>query len=149
MIARGPTFCEDGTLSGSVHILDLESPSAARAFAFDEPGYQLGAYRDVMVRRWSNSLGRTMWDFRTPLTISNAYLVIGFSVDTAASDPELASEKSSLIAAGPLLSDDGSLVLGAAVLLEAVGADHARGVLSADRYTAVEVHRWRPGGRPT
>ena len=26
--------------------------AAARLFAFEEPGYQAGAYRDVMLRRW-------------------------------------------------------------------------------------------------
>ncbi|MFD0855831.1 YciI family protein, partial [Actinomadura adrarensis] len=41
MIARGPTFAEDGeTPSGSVHIVDLPDVAAARAFAFDEPCYQ-------------------------------------------------------------------------------------------------------------
>ncbi len=63
MIARGPTFTSDGTLTGSVHVLDLPDPAAARAFAFEEPGYQAGAYRDVLLRRWHNSLGQTMWDF--------------------------------------------------------------------------------------
>ena len=62
MIARGPTFASDSTLTGSVHILDLPDPAAARTFAFEEPGYQAGAYRDVLLRRWHNSLGRTMWD---------------------------------------------------------------------------------------
>jgi uncharacterized protein YciI len=38
MIARGPTLAADGgTPTGSVHIIDLPSPAAARAFAFDEP----------------------------------------------------------------------------------------------------------------
>ncbi|HEV7711460.1 MAG TPA: hypothetical protein VGP16_24945 [Asanoa sp.] len=36
LIARGPTFDGD-RLSGSVHIVDLPDPAAARAFAFDEP----------------------------------------------------------------------------------------------------------------
>jgi hypothetical protein len=31
--------------TGSVHILDLPDPAAARAFAFNEPNYQAGAYR--------------------------------------------------------------------------------------------------------
>jgi hypothetical protein len=31
------------------------------AVAFDEPNYQAGAYRDVMLRRWRNTLGRTMY----------------------------------------------------------------------------------------
>lgn len=64
MIARGPTFAADGdTPSGSVHIVDLPDAAAARAFAFDEPNYQAGVYRDVLLRRWRNLLGRTMWDF--------------------------------------------------------------------------------------
>ncbi|MCL2731804.1 MAG: YciI family protein, partial [Actinomycetia bacterium] len=64
MIARGPTLTDDGELpTGSVHIVDLAEPEAARTFAFEEPCYQAGAYRDVMVRRWRNVLGRTMWDF--------------------------------------------------------------------------------------
>jgi uncharacterized protein len=38
MIARGPTLGSDaGTPTGSVHILSLAGPDAARAFAFDEP----------------------------------------------------------------------------------------------------------------
>ena len=53
-----------------------------------------------------------------------------------------------MIALGQLLSDDGTLVLGAALLLEAPDAGTARNVLPADRYAGVEVHQWRHGGRP-
>lgn len=64
MIARGPTLTSDGdTPTGSVHIVDLPDRSAAHAFAFDEPNYQARVYRDVLLRRWHNTLGRTMWDF--------------------------------------------------------------------------------------
>jgi uncharacterized protein YciI len=43
MIARGPALARDGgTPAGSVHIAGLPDPAAARAFAFDEPGYQAG-----------------------------------------------------------------------------------------------------------
>src|SRR5215475_6128185 len=71
MIARGPTLTGDGeTPTGSVHIVDLPDPAAARAFAFDEPNYQAGVYRDVLLRRWRNTLGRTMWDGRCcPTTV--------------------------------------------------------------------------------
>jgi uncharacterized protein YciI len=145
MIARGPTFAGDGTLTGSVHILDLPDPAAARAFAFEEPNYQAGAYRDVLLRRWSNSLGRTMWDFggQEP---DHRFLVIGF---TSEPEAEAVAPPSGdrIIASGPLLSDDGAWVLGAAVLLEASSADAAREVLPDDRWTGVEVHRWRFGGR--
>lgn len=147
MIARGPTFTRDGTLTGSVHILDLPDPVAARAFAFEEPGYQAGAYRDVLLRRWHNSLGRTMWDFDDGQSQHHRYLVLGFALEPAADAPDLPL-RDELIACGPLLSDDGSLVLGAAVLLEAPDAGTAGAVLSADRYDGVEVHQWRFGGRP-
>jgi hypothetical protein len=39
-------------------------------------------------------------------------------------------------------------MLGAGVLLEAPDADDARSILSGDRYTGIDVHQWRFGGRP-
>jgi uncharacterized protein len=146
MVARGPTFAIDGTLTGSVHILGLPDPSAARDFAFDEPGYQAGAYRDVLLRRWENLLGRTMWD-RLGDADTDRYLVVGFTSEPAPGDAALPSHDD-LIAFGALLSDDATRVLGAAALLEAPDAETARDILSPERYDGVEVHRWRPGGRP-
>jgi len=101
MIARGPTFTSDGTLTGSVHILDLPDPTAARAFAFEEPGYQAGAYRDVLLRRWRNSLDRTMWDFSGGRPDNNRYLVLGFTLEPVADATEL-TLRDDLIASGPL-----------------------------------------------
>jgi uncharacterized protein len=147
MVARGPTFTSDGTLTGSVHILDLADPTAARTFAFEEPGYQAGAYRDVLLRRWHNSLGRTMWDFRGHRPDDNQYLVLGFTPGPSTDTPELPTGDN-LIVSGPLFSDDGGQVLGAAVLLEASDAAGARLALSADTYVGIEVHQWRFGGRP-
>ena len=149
MVARGPTFTDDGTLTGSVHILDLPDPAAARAFAFEEPGYQAGAYRDVMLRRWHNSLGRTMWDFTGGRPDRHRYLVLGFTPEPAAEVAGLPlGDEATVIVGGPLLSDDGSSVLGTAVLLEAADAVAAREVLPADRYVGIEVHQWQFGGRP-
>src|ERR687885_613477 len=78
LIARGPTLDGDGdTATGSVHIADLPDPAAARAFAFEEPNYQAGVYRDVLLRRWRNLLGRTMWEFPGGARGGNRYLVLG------------------------------------------------------------------------
>jgi uncharacterized protein len=115
MIARGPTFTSGGDLTGSVHILDLPHAAAARAFAFEEPGYQAGAYRDVLLRRWHNTLGRTMWDFETHRPDDSRYLVLGFLEPTTSRIEQPSGPAT--IACGPLLSDDGSTVLGAAILL--------------------------------
>ena len=147
MIARGPTLSDDGEIAtGSVHILDLPDPAAARAFAFDEPNYQAGVYRDVMLRRWRNTLGRTMWEFAGGRTGGNRFLVIGLGAGPAADlDPPAASDE--FIAYGPLLSDDGSAWLGTAALVRAASAGEARACLTPHRYAEIEVHIWQFGGR--
>ncbi|MEW2404167.1 YciI family protein [Streptomyces sp. NPDC046862] len=146
-IARGPTFADDGeTPTGSVHIVDLPDPAAARAFAFDEPNYQAGAYRDVLLRRWRNVLGHTMRDFPGGRSGGNRYLVLGLGEGPAA-DLALPLDRDELVAYGPLLSDDGDTWLGTAVLLRAPDPDTARAVLTADRYADIEVHDWEFGGR--
>ncbi|WP_217136885.1 YciI family protein [Streptomyces sp. AC558_RSS880] len=147
LIARGPTFADDGeTPTGSVHIVDLPDPAAARAFAFDEPNYQAGAYRDVLLRRWRNVLGRTMWDFPGGPSGGNRYLVLGLGEGPAAG-LALPPDQDELVAYGPLLSDDGDTWLGTAVLLRAPDPDTARALLNPDRYADIEVYHWEFGGR--
>ncbi|MFH8489036.1 YciI family protein [Streptomyces longisporoflavus] len=147
LIARGPTFAPDGeTPTGSVHIVDLPDSAAARAFAFDEPNYQAGAYRDVLLRRWRNTLGRTMWEFPGGTTGGNRYLVIGLGSGHSA-DLDVPPGREDLIAYGPLLGDDDTTWLGTAALVRAADPDAARAVLVPDRYAGIEVHDWEFGGR--
>jgi uncharacterized protein YciI len=149
MIARGPTLAADGdTPSGSLHILNLPGPAAARAFAFDEPNYQAGVYRDVLLRRWRNLLGRTMWDFPGGRDGGNRYLVLGLGTGQAA-DLAVPPGPHELIAYGPLLSDSGATWLGTALLIRAPDPDKARSILTPDRYASIEVHSWQFGGRPS
>ena len=147
MIARGPTLADDGdTPTGSVHIVDLPDPAAARAFAFDEPNYQAGAYRDVLLRRWRNTLGRSMWDFPGGPDGGKRYLVLGLGTGQGA-DLAVPPGQDELIAYGPLLSDDETTWLGTAALIRAPGPDTARAVLTPDWYADIEVHNWQFGGR--
>lgn len=147
MIARGPTLTAgDGEPTGSVHMVDLPNAAAARAFAFDEPGYQSGVYRDVLLRRWRDLLGRTMWDFPGGRTGGNRYLVLGLGAGRGA-DLVVPPLRDDLIAFGPLLSDDGSTWLGTAALVRAPDEDAARAVLTPDAYAGIEVHNWQFGGR--
>jgi uncharacterized protein len=149
MIARGPTLADDGdTATGSVHIIGLPDPAAARAFAFDEPNYQAGVYRDVLLRRWRNLLGRSMWDFPGGPDGGRRYLVLGLGAGQAA-DLTVPPGRDELIAYGPLLSDDGAAWLGTAALLRAPDPDTARAVLTQPGYASVEVHSWQFGGRPS
>jgi uncharacterized protein YciI len=147
MIARGPTLDRDSdAATGSVHVVDLPDPVAARAFAFDEPNYQAGVYRDVLLRRWRNLLGRTMWEFPGGPGGGDRYLVLGLGPGRTAGLGRPAGEDE-LVAYGPLLSDDGAAWLGTAVLVRAPDAGTARAVLAPHGYAGVEVHAWEFGGR--
>jgi uncharacterized protein YciI len=147
MIARGPTLADDGdTATGSLHIVDLPDSAAARAFAFDEPNYQAGVYRDVLLRRWRNTLGRSMWDFPGGPTGGNRFLVVALGSGDAV-DLAVPSGAERLIAYGPLLSDNGVTWLGTAMLVQASDQDAARAMLTPDRYAGIEVHNWQFGGR--
>ena len=147
MIARGPTFAEDGeTPSGSVHIVDLPDLAAAREFALDEPNHRAGVYRDVLLRRWRNVLGGTMWDFPDKGDGAARFLVLGLGAEGTA-DFAPPPVREGLIAYGPLLSDDGTARLGTAALVQAPDAGAARGVLAREDHACVEVHGWEFGGR--
>ena len=114
----------------------------------DEPGYQAGVYRDVLLRRWRNLLGRTMWDFHGGRTGGNRYLVLGLGSGPGA-DLAVPPDRDELIAYGPLLSDDGAAWLGTACLVRAPDPDAARAILTPDRYAGIEVRDWQFGGRRT
>jgi uncharacterized protein YciI len=147
MITRGPTFAGE-TPTGSVHIVGLPDPAAARAFAFDEPNYQAGVYRDVLLRRWRNLLGRTMWDFPGGRAGGHRYLVLGLGEGQTA-DLAVPPDRDELIAYGPLLSDNATTWLGTAALVRAPDPDAARAILAPGRYADIEVHNWQFGGRPS
>ncbi|MFE3162132.1 YciI family protein [Streptomyces sp. NPDC059224] len=160
LIARGPAFGADGeTVAGSVHIVGLPDPAAARAFAFDEPNHQAGVYRDVLLRRWRNLLGRTMREFPGGRAGGRRYLVLGLgphptaaaaaTATATASGPGLPSgvDHDELIAFGPLLSDDATAWLGTAALVRAPDPETARAVLAPHRYAETEVYQWEFGGR--
>ena len=53
-------------------------------------------YRDVLLRRWRNLLGRTMWDFPGGRDGGNRYLVLGLGTGQSA-DLEVPSGRDELI----------------------------------------------------
>jgi uncharacterized protein YciI len=152
MIARGPTLTPDrATWTGSMHLVDLPDAEAARVFAFHEPFYRAGVYGEVVVRRWRNVLGRTMWDYPGELGDDRRFLVIGHGkpgVDAARQALGAAQRRwfgepghrDGVILRGPLLSEDGAAGVGSALLVQL--GDRAA------VYASVEVHDWQFGGHP-
>jgi uncharacterized protein YciI len=165
MIARGPTLTPDRqTHTGSMHIVDLPDDEAARAFAFEEPFYAAGVYREVLMRRWRNELGRTMWDFRGGAD-GPRFLMIGHGRQGVSATAEGLLEEHRrffvdrgydglLIVRGPLLSDDGTGWAGVAIIAELPDREAAETILDEDPYgqsglyASVEIHDWQFGGRP-
>jgi uncharacterized protein YciI len=166
MIARGPTMTADPehAWTGSMHIVDLPDAAAARVFAFEEPNYVAGVYDEVIVRRWRNALGRTMWDFEGNATANQRFLVIGHGgPDMEPADSALRAAQRGyftdggylehLIACGPLLSDDGREWVGDAALMEIGDRGAVESMLAsaplvqAGLYANVEIHDWEFGGR--
>jgi len=165
MIARGPTLTPDrGTWTGSMHIVDLPDARAARVFAFSEPFYRAGVYGEVLVRRWANTLGRTMWDYPAEAGDDRRFLVIGHGRPgvEAARQGVAAAQRSWLgqpgrrerfILHGPLLSDDAAGWVGSVLLVQLADRAAVAAMLAgapyvqAGLYAGVEVHDWRFGGR--
>ena len=73
----------------------LDSAALARAFAFEEPNYRAGVYSEMLIRRFENTLGRTMWEFPGEqdgihqLVISHATEPLSFVAQRAQSPNEL------------------------------------------------------------
>jgi uncharacterized protein YciI len=163
MIARGPTLADDWmTQTGSMHIVDLRDAEAARVFAYEEPNYKAGVYREVMVRRWRNALGRKMWEFKGDPAVNKRFLVIGHGKAGASAEGSHLAEAHEryfggllphMIARGPLLSDDGNHWIGSAMMVECPDRACVEAMVASDPllkaglYANVEVHNWRFGGR--
>jgi uncharacterized protein YciI len=166
MIARGPTLTEDReTATGSMHIVGLPDAEAVRVFAYEEPNYRAGVYREVMVRRWRNELGATMWDFTSDPANAGQFLIIGHghpgktTASEALRDEQLRyladrGVADRFIARGPLLSDDGTEWTGSAWLVELTDRAAVEAMLADEPYTRaglyaeIEIHPWQFGGRP-
>ncbi len=165
MSARGPTVQEDGvTQTGSTHIVDLPDADAARVFACEEPYYKAGVFAEVIVRRWENELGRTMWDFKGQPEQNRRFLIIAHGRPGMDAERDRLAEarrcyyaeagyRDRLIASGPLLSEDGRHWLGSAIMVELPDRAAAEALLKDDPFTQaglyekVEMHYWRFGGR--
>ncbi|WP_405062246.1 YciI family protein [Kribbella sp. NBC_01505] len=138
LIARGPTLTPDGEdTTGSLHIVEVPSFEAAKSFAYDDPYYRAGVFDDVLICRFRNHTGGTMWDFANAVDGFNRYLVHTDDAPRSLTSPHV-------ILSGDLLALDADEHLGRAVLLEAPTPEAAAALAVAD---LSKVHPWTFGGR--
>jgi uncharacterized protein len=161
MIARGPTMSADGkAVTGSMHMVDLLDAEAARVFAYDDPLAKGGVFEDIMVRRYHNVLGRTMWQFGGDPKNSR-FLFIGEArpatsrqgrdlLDAQRAYLGHADRAARVIVFGPLLGADGETWEGTAMLLETPDTATAEAIVRGDPasklYVRTELRPWRFGG---
>ena len=160
-----PTLTDDGTAqTGSMHIVDLPDAAAVQRFAYEEPRHKAGLYSEVIIGRWRNESGRTMWEYKTPLDAEQRFLVIAQGVPAAAAGAETLLQarrthfsrhnvEPRVIVTGSLLSDDGSAWAGTVMMIQMPDRAafdavwHDDPLVKAGAYRSVEVHRWMFGGR--
>ena len=159
MTARGPTLAVDReTWTGSVHIVDLPSAEAAREFAEHEPYNRAGLFEQHIIRRFTNLLGRTMWESPGG-SVDPRFLVIAHLRATAGEPapagvlPDFAAvPRERLIVHGQLFTPDGARPAGVVLALqaptrEAVEALVGSGQAHLDQHFDVQILDWEFGGR--
>jgi len=141
LLTRGPTMSDDGEAhTGSLHIVRLDGVAETETFAHQEPFYRAGAYGEVIIRRWHDRVGRSMRDFE-PAGGDPLYLILGH----VAPPPDLTSKlKNRAAVYGWTQSLDETVWNGFAAILQAPSRDVVKSLLGD---AALEIHRWRIGGR--
>jgi hypothetical protein len=159
LVLRGPTLSDDGTAhTGSLHVLELPDRAAAERFAFEEPYWLAGLYRDVTITRAAPLLERTTSD-RTALSVARpSSLVLGRwnPVPCVASVIEQEAARLAhddrLVFCSLLVDDVGVYSLGIVCAMYAAPAEALR-LLQPIAETAAGgpahliAQRWRRGGR--
>ncbi len=165
-IARGPTLMPDReTATGSMHVVDLQSDEEAKVFAYDEPFAKAGVFDEIIIRRWTNALKRTMWKFDGDDS-NPRFLFLGHGRE----GDDVTDQRNALlevhraflaspekmkmqILRGPLWDMSGDIWVGSFFLLEAPNRDAAKAFFEGEPYTEnglyarTEFHDWRFGGR--
>ncbi len=159
MTARGPTLGTDRqTWTGSLHVVDLPGPNAAREFVAREPYNRAGLFEEHFIWRFTNFLGRTMWQF-AGATDEPRFLVLAQAADDLPNGPrpvplaDLPRELCErLIVYGELRNLDIEEPAGVALAVQ-VPTREALDSLFGDRraglvdFGEVRIHDWEFGGR--
>jgi uncharacterized protein len=149
MTARGPTLGADRqTWTGSLHVVDLPGPGAAREFVAREPYNQAGLFDEHSIWCFADVLGRTMWQFAGSED-EPRFLVLAHPMPLSDLPPEL---RERLILCGELRNLDDGEPAGVALAVQAPSRAALDALLEGARAglahrNGVEIHDWEFGGR--
>jgi uncharacterized protein YciI len=144
LLARGPLLSEDGEEHrGSIHVVEAEDLTAARAFAGEEPYAAEGWYDEVTVTTYLPLVGGTMWDRPRPPRGTRSTFVRA----TWSPRPHAAAPLGDDWVFGGILVDEGGRSVGIAGALDLPTDVAAEAVRSRVPDANVTAQRWRRGGR--
>jgi uncharacterized protein len=158
VVLRGPLLSVDGSEHrGSIHVLDFLDRSAAERFAFNEPYWLTGLYRDVAIRPVETLVIRQAFDGTSAYEQRPGSFLAG---EWPASPRAFGSEQltevldcnQTLTYCGLLVDESARLAEGLVAALdeapaEASTAFQAVADLMAGRGVELFAERWRRGGR--
>jgi uncharacterized protein YciI len=150
--ARGPLLGPGrDSWTGSMHVVDLPDEAAARAFVEEEPQHRLGLYAEHSTWRFTNLLGRTMWEF-AGASDDPKFLVMAEGPVAPVPVEELAEEWRRALVLYGALHTTGGTPAGAALAVQVPSRDALDQLLTEprmgfDRYAPVETYDWEFGGR--
>ena len=155
--ARGPSLSDDGEEhTGSLHIVRLATPAEIEVFAYREPFYAAGVYRDVTIRRWENLLGRTMWEYEAA-SEDPMFLILAHAETPMRNFAEThrafaAARRDRTVVYGSMLGVEDGAWYGFAQIVQMPDRTAVEKLVAEDPVIAsgamrVELHRWCIGGR--
>jgi uncharacterized protein YciI len=162
MTARGPTLAPGRQAwTGSLHVVDLPDPQAARDFVAGEPYQQAGLFEEHFIWRYTNILGRTMWQFERAADEPCFLVLAAAAKDLPDGSPlapipvvDLAPPlRERLIMYGALRDlDDEDHGAGMALTVQAPTREALNALLDDRRAVLancadIEIHDWEFGGR--
>ena len=161
LIERGPVMQLDDTsiVTGSTHIVELDSPEEAGKFVHEEPFAQAGLFESIIFHRFELELGRTQFEFESISEHTRYFIYCPANEgqddqrQKLAEAHELYCQKfdANFVCRGSIFSDDDSWI-GSVFFMEVPDQDKIEAFLAdepyraADLYEKTDIRRWTMGG---
>ena len=161
LIERGPVMQLDDTsiVTGSTHIVELDSMEEAEKFVNEEPFAQAGLFESIIFHRFQLELGRTQFDFESISDYPRYFIYCLANEGQEDKRQKLAEAHeaychkfdANFVCRGSIFSEAYSW-MGSVFFMEVSGQDTIAAFLADEPYKAAglyektDIHRWTMGG---
>ncbi len=161
LIERGPVMQLDDTsmVTGSTHIVELDSLEEAEKFVNEEPFAQAGLFESIIFHRFQLELGRTQFEFESIPHYPRYFIYCLANEGQEDKWQKLAEAHeaychkfdANFVCRGSIFSEAYSW-MGSVFFMEVAGQDKIAAFLADEPYKAAglyektDIHRWTMGG---